>query len=61
MIMLLLCAWKTYEGLKVVNLVQGGYRDMMGCFFFGCGFIFLPRHDGLFLLRLWFHLPSVRR
>ena len=39
-IMLLLCAWKTYEGLKVVNLVQGGYRDMMGCFFFGCGFIF---------------------
>lgn len=40
MIMLLLCAWKTYEGLKVVNLVQGGYRDMMGCFFFGCGFIF---------------------
>ncbi len=39
-IMLLLCAWKTYEGLKVVTLVQGGYRDMMGCFFFGCGFIF---------------------
>ena len=38
--MLLLCAWKTYEGLKVINLVQGGYRDMMGCFFFGCGFIF---------------------
>ena len=40
LIMLLLCDWKTYEGLKVVNLVQGGYRDMMGCFFFGCGFIF---------------------
>lgn len=39
-IMLLLCGWKTYEGLKVVTLVQGGYRDMMGCFFFGCGFIF---------------------
>lgn len=38
--MLLLCGWKTYEGLWVVNLVQGGYRDMMGCFFFGCGFIF---------------------
>ena len=36
LIMLLLCGWKTYEGLKVVNLVQGGYRDMMGCFFFGC-------------------------
>ena len=40
LVMLLLCAWKTYEGLKVITLVQGGYRDMMGCFFFGCGFIF---------------------
>ncbi len=40
LIMLLLCAWKTYEGLKIVTLVQGGYRDLMGCFFFGCGFIF---------------------
>ncbi len=40
LIMLLLCGWKTYEGLRVINLVQGGYRDMMGCFFFGCGFIF---------------------
>ena len=39
-IMLLLCGWKTYEGLRVINLIQGGYRDMMGCFFFGCGFIF---------------------
>ena len=40
LIMLLLCGWKTYEGLRIINLVQGGYRDMMGCFFFGCGFIF---------------------
>ncbi|MBO7130309.1 MAG: acyltransferase family protein [Prevotella sp.] len=40
LIMLLLCGWKTWEGLKVINLVQGGYRDMMGCFFFGVGFIF---------------------
>ena len=40
LIMLLLCAWKTYEGLKIITLVQGGYRDLMGCFFFGCGFIF---------------------
>ncbi len=39
-IMLLLCGWKTYEGLRIVTLVQGGYRDLMGCFFFGCGFIF---------------------
>ena len=40
LLMLLLCGWKTYEGLRVINLIQGGYRDMMGCFFFGCGFIF---------------------
>ena len=40
LIILLLCGWKTYEGLRIINLVQGSYRDMMGCFFFGCGFIF---------------------
>lgn len=40
LLILLLCGWKTYEGLRVINLVQGGYRDMLGCFFFGCGFIF---------------------
>ncbi|MBR5989332.1 MAG: acyltransferase family protein [Prevotella sp.] len=40
LVLLFLCGWKTYEGLKIVTLVQGGYRDMMGCFFFGCGFIF---------------------
>ena len=45
LIMLLLCGWKTWEGLKVVNLVQGGYRDMMGCFFFGVGFIFRQYAD----------------
>ena len=39
LLMLLLCGWKTWEGLKVVNIVQGGYREMMGCFFFGIGFI----------------------
>ena len=39
-IMLLISGWKTYEGLKVINIVQGGYREMMGTFFFGCGFIF---------------------
>ena len=40
LVLLLLCGWKTWEGLRVINLVQGGYRDMMGCFFFGVGFIF---------------------
>ena len=45
LVMLLLCAWKTHQGLKVITLVQGGYRDMMGCFFFGCGFIFRQYAD----------------
>ncbi len=45
LLMLLLCGWKTYEGLRVINIVQGGYRDMMGCFFFGCGFIFKQYAD----------------
>lgn len=45
LLLLLLCGWKTYEGLWVVNIVQGGYRDMMGCFFFGCGFIFRHHAD----------------
>ena len=40
LLMLVLCGWKTHEGLRIVTLVQGGYRDMMGCFIFGCGFIF---------------------
>ena len=40
LLILLFCGWKTWSGLKVINLVQGGYREMMGCFFFGVGFIF---------------------
>lgn len=36
---LLLAVWKTSEGLRVTNLVQGGYRDIMGMFFFGCGYL----------------------
>lgn len=37
--MLLLALWKTGEGLRVLNLTQGGYRDIMGTFFFACGYI----------------------
>ena len=40
LLILLFCGWKTWSALKVINLVQGGYREMMGCFFFGVGFIF---------------------
>lgn len=42
---LALGAWKTGEGLRVINLVQGGYREIMGTFFFGCGFMFRQMHD----------------
>lgn len=44
-VLLILCGWKSYEKLKIITLVQGGYRDMMGCFFFGCGFIFRQYAD----------------
>ncbi|MBR1484549.1 MAG: acyltransferase family protein [Prevotella sp.] len=37
---LALAGWKSAENLKVITLVQGGYRDIMGCFFFGMGFLF---------------------
>ena len=37
---LLLAMWKTCEGLKVPVLIQGGYREIMGIFFFGCGYLF---------------------
>ena len=59
LLMLLLCGWKTWESLKVINLVQGGYRELMGCFFFGIGFIF-KQHVSAYrrivsqkMLRLW--------
>ena len=37
-----LCVWKAAAGLKIVTLVQGGSRDLMGCFFFGIGFLIKP-------------------
>lgn len=64
--MLLICAWKTGEGLRVQNLVQGGYRDLMGTFYFGCGFLFRQYQDkikqhwsltlGYFLVVLYFSI-----
>lgn len=44
-IALLIEAWKTLEGLKVINLIQGGNREILGVFFFGCGFIFKQLKD----------------
>lgn len=37
---LALAGWKCAANLKVITLVQGGYRDIMGIFFFGVGFLF---------------------
>lgn len=42
-----LSIWKTGEGLKVTTLVQGGYRDLMGVFFFGCGYLWRLFNDRL--------------
>ena len=43
----------------MINLIQGGYRDMMGCFFFGCGFIFRQFTDAYHKAtdRLYVSLP----
>ena len=38
----LLGAWMSAENLRIVTLVQGGYRDIIGCFFFGVGFLLRP-------------------
>ena len=43
---LLIAGWKTYEGLRVINIIQGGYREIMGTFFFGCGFLFRKYEQG---------------
>lgn len=37
-----LSIWKCAAGLTISTLVQGGYRDLMGCFFFGIGFLLKP-------------------
>lgn len=39
-IALLLALWKVVGGLRVTGLAQGGYRDIMGVFFFGVGFLY---------------------
>ena len=37
---LLLALWKCGEGLRITTLSQGGYRDLMGAFFYGFGVVF---------------------
>ncbi len=49
---LLLAAWQTGEGLRITTLVQGGYRDILGTFFFGCGFLF-SRYKGSYKATWW--------
>lgn len=47
-----LAAWQTGEGLRITTIVQGGYRDIMGTFFFGCGFIF-SQHKETYKATWW--------
>lgn len=42
---LLLTLWKVTAGLRVTGLAQGGYRDLMGLFFFGTGFLYARYRD----------------
>jgi hypothetical protein len=39
LVMLLWSAWKTGCNLPITNIPQGGYRELMGTFFFGVGFL----------------------
>lgn len=39
-IALFIAGWKTLSGLSISNVAQGGYRDIMGLFFFGIGFLY---------------------
>lgn len=37
---LMLGVWRQAEGWSIKTLTQGGYRDIMGTFFFGIGFLY---------------------
>lgn len=50
-LMLLLAAWKTGVNLSIYNIPQGGYREIMGTFFFGIGFLF--RQNRSWLIATW--------
>lgn len=51
-LMLLMAAWKTGEGLTFYGLPQGGYRELMGTFFFGIGFL-IKRHQKVLNIHWW--------
>lgn len=38
-VLFLVMVWKSSEQLRMISLVQGGDRDLMGCMFFGIGFL----------------------
>lgn len=38
-VLFLVMIWKSSEQLRIITLVQGGDRDLMGCMFFGIGFL----------------------
>lgn len=51
-IALLLCLWKTGCNLKIYNIPQGGYRELIGTFFFGVGFL-LKQNSRFLKANLW--------
>lgn len=50
--MLAIGAWKNLEGLRITNIVQGGFREIMGIFFFSFGFIFRQWSER-YRVRIW--------
>lgn len=51
-LMLLLAAWKTYSHLTISAFPMGGYRELMGTFFFGIGFLF-RQNQKLLKANIW--------
>jgi fucose 4-O-acetylase-like acetyltransferase len=49
---LLLAAWKTYSNISIYTFPMGGYRELMGTFFFGIGFLF-RQNENLLKQSIW--------
>lgn len=37
---LLMAVWMCGEGLRMTGVAQGGYRELMGLYFFSCGVVY---------------------
>lgn len=56
-VMLLLAGWKTYSNLTIYAFPMGGYRELMGTFFFGIGFLF-KQNQQLLKSNIWSFIGS---